>query len=67
MEIFNIRMNQWRITVEVDGANNSGGLKNSWWDWTVKDMNCLGPSQDNAQSRNNNYFSRLAFTQVDLG
>ena len=39
--------------MEIDGANNSGRLKKSWWDWTVKDMKCLGPSQHNVQSRNN--------------
>ena len=53
MEIFNIRMIQWRITLEGDGANNSGRQKNSWWDWTVKDMKYLGLSQDNVHSRNN--------------
>jgi len=40
------------ITWEVDGIRQRGCRKKTWWDCVMNDMESLGLSQKDAQSRN---------------
>ena len=40
------------ITWEVEGIRQRGRLKKTWWDCVKNDMESLGLSQKDAQSRN---------------
>jgi len=40
------------ITWEVEGIRQRGRPKKTWWDCVKNDMESLGPSQNDVQSRN---------------
>jgi len=51
---------------EVEGIRQRGCPKKTWWDCVKNDMESLGPSQKDAQSRNKGELRGNRLTQVHL-